>query len=206
MQFLTILSLAVLIPASIAVYTQNPIYSVLGLILVFFGISILLFLIEADFLAMIFLVVYIGAIAVLFLFVVMMLDLRSDPEQDRLLISLGYIVVGISLFGILEYLVNIKRVSYFSLTGFTAPYLSLTDINWVNRLSNNLNLINLGELLYTYYAIPFIISGFILLLAMVGSIVLTLYHTQIVKRQDLFLQLDRSDTIKLLIDLCSLIG
>ena len=197
MQFITLLSLIILIPASIAVYTQNPIYSVLGLILVFFGTSILLFLIEADFLAMIFLVVYIGAIAVLFLFVVMMLDLRNDFNQDVLLMSLGYVIVGVSLFGILEYLVNIKRISYFSLTGFTAPYISLTEGNWTNRISNNLNLINLGELLYTYYAIPFIISGFILLLAMVGSIVLTLYHTQAVKRQDLFLQLDRSDIVTL---------
>lgn len=198
MQFVTILSLAILIPASIAVYTQNPIYSVLGLILVFFGVSVLLFLIEADFLAMIFLVVYIGAVAVLFLFVVMMLDLRGDPKQDSLSISLGYIALVISLFGALEYLIDIKKISYFSLNGFAAPRISVVNVNWASRLSNDLNLINLGELLYTYYAIPFIISGFILLLAMVGSIVLTLYHTHTVKRQDLFLQLDRANTIKLL--------
>ena len=93
MQFLTLLSLLILLAAVITVYTQNPIYSVLGLILVFFGASILLFLLEVEFLAMIFLVVYIGAIAVLFLFVVMMLDLRIKSERDIILTGLGYITI-----------------------------------------------------------------------------------------------------------------
>ena len=184
-----------MLSATITVYTQNPIYSVLGLIMVFFGTSILLFLLEVEFLAMVFLVVYIGAIAVLFLFVVMMLDLRSDSNRDSLFVCIAYMLFVFTVFSTTYYLFDHLDFFYFSVFNFSNFEQTLLNVNWVEQITSVFNIVLLGQLLYTYYSIPFIVSGLILLLAMIGSIILTLYHNTSTKRQDLFVQLDRSNTV-----------
>ena len=93
------------------------------------------------------------------------------------------------------YFLDQSGLFYFSPAKFATNGEILANIQWVNQITFNSNITLLGQLLYTYYLIPFIISGFILLLAMISSITLTLYHNVSVKRQDLFTQLDRSNTI-----------
>jgi len=163
--------------------SRNTVYSVFFLILVFISISILFIMIGAEFLGMIMLIVYVGAVAVLFLFVVMMLNiteqLTKKSSRKGLInnISVGSIV-GAIIF--LELLVVIGGWKY------KGTYVPLS--------SSNLNITNthaLGNVLYTDYIHLFQISGMILLVAMIGAITLTFTKRDNVKRQKYFDQIQR---------------
>jgi len=165
--------------------SRNTIYSVFFLILVFVSVSILFIMIGAEFLGMIMLIVYVGAVAVLFLFVVMMLNVtqqiiqRSSRKGFINNISVGSIV-GTIIF--LELLVVVGGWKY---KGTFVP-LSATNLN--------LNLTNthaLGNILYTDYIHLFQISGIILLVAMIGAITLTFSKRENIKRQSYFEQIQR---------------
>ena len=171
---------AVMVPVS-----RNTVYSVFFLILVFVSISILFIMIGAEFLGMIMLIVYVGAVAVLFLFVVMMLNIteqltkRSSRRGLINNISVGTIV-GVIIF--LELLVVLGGWKY---EGTFIP-LSATNINL--DISNTHAL---GNILYTDYIHLFQISGIILLVAMIGAITLTFSRRENVKRQSYFDQIQR---------------
>ena len=165
--------------------SRNTVYSVFFLILVFISISILFIMIGAEFLGMIMLIVYVGAVSVLFLFVVMMLNiteqLRQRSSRKGLInnISIGSIV-GVIIF--LELLVVVGGWKY---KGTFVP-LSATNLN--------LNISNthaLGNILYTDYIHLFQISGMILLVAMIGAITLTFSKRKNIKRQSYFDQIQR---------------
>ena len=163
--------------------SRNTVYSVFFLILVFISISILFIMIGAEFLGMIMLIVYVGAVAVLFLFVVMMLNiteqLTKKSSRKGLInnISVGSIV-GAIIF--LELLVVIGGWKY---KGTYAP-LSSSNLNITNTHA-------LGNVLYTDYIHLFQISGMILLVAMIGAITLTFTKRDNVKRQKYFDQIQR---------------
>ena len=163
--------------------SRNTVYSVFFLILVFISISILFIMIGAEFLGMIMLIVYVGAVAVLFLFVVMMLNITEEitkrPTKKGFInnISLSSIV-GIIIF--LELLVVVGGWKY---KGDFVP-LSSTNLN----LSNTHEL---GNVLYTDYIYLFQIAGMILLVAMIGAITLTFKKRDGIKRQDYFKQIQR---------------
>ncbi len=163
--------------------SRNTVYSVFFLILVFISISILFIMIGAEFLGMIMLIVYVGAVAVLFLFVVMMLNiteqLTKKSSRKGLInnISVGSIV-GAIIF--LELLVVIGGWKY---KGTYAP-LSSSNLNITNTHA-------LGNVLYTDYIHLFQISGMILLVAMIGAITLTFTKRENVKRQKYFDQIQR---------------
>jgi len=165
--------------------SRNTVYSVFFLILVFISISILFIMIGAEFLGMIMLIVYVGAVAVLFLFVVMMLNIteqlakKSSRKGFINNISVGSIV-GIIIF--LELLVVIGGWKY---KGNFVP-LSNTNLNF-----NITNTHALGNVLYTDYIHLFQISGMILLVAMIGAITLTFSKRENVKRQKYFDQIKR---------------
>ena len=165
--------------------SRNTVYSVFFLILVFISISILFIMIGAEFLGMIMLIVYVGAVAVLFLFVVMMLNIteqlakKSSRKGFINNISVGSIV-GIIIF--LELLVVIGGWKY---KGNFVP-LSNTNLNF-----NITNTHALGNVLYTDYIHLFQISGIILLVAMIGAIVLTFSKKENVKRQSYLTQIQR---------------
>ena len=171
---------AVCIASGLMVITaRNPVHSVLFLILAFFNAAGLFVLLGAEFLAMILVVVYVGAVAVLFLFVVMMLDidfahLRRGIKQN---IALG-LLVGIVLLGELV-LVGLGwgGVSHAVVANPASPAISNTQA--------------LGLLLYTKYLYAFQISGLILLVAMIGAIVLTLRGRTDVRRQQISTQIGR---------------
>ena len=163
--------------------SKNTVYSVFFLILVFVSISILFIMIGAEFLGMIMLIVYVGAVAVLFLFVVMMLNVteqltrRSKNKGLINNISVGS-VVGIIIF--LELLVVVGGWKY------KGSFISLS--------SNNSSLSNaheLGRVLYTDYIHLFQISGMILLIAMIGAITLTFTRRENIKRQSYLKQIER---------------
>ena len=165
--------------------SRNTVYSVFFLILVFISISILFIMIGAEFLGMIMLIVYVGAVAVLFLFVVMMLNIteqltkRSSRRGLINNISVGSIV-GVIIF--LELLVVVGGWKY---KGTFVP-LSATNLNM--DISNTHAL---GNILYTDYIHLFQVSGMILLVAMIGAITLTFSKRENIKRQSYFDQIQR---------------
>ena len=165
--------------------SRNTVYSVFFLILVFISISILFIMIGAEFLGMIMLIVYVGAVAVLFLFVVMMLNITEQltkrPSRKGLInnISVGSIV-GVIIF--LELLVVVGGWKY---KGTFVP-LSATNLNL--DISNTHAL---GNILYTDYIHLFQVSGMILLVAMIGAITLTFSKRENIKRQSYFDQIQR---------------
>jgi len=165
--------------------SRNTVYSVFFLILVFISIAILFIMIGAEFLGMIMLIVYVGAVAVLFLFVVMMLNITEQlakrPSRKGLInnISVGSIV-GVIIF--LELLVVVGGWKY---KGTFVP-LSATNLNM--DISNTHAL---GNILYTDYIHLFQVSGMILLVAMIGAITLTFSKRENIKRQSYFDQIQR---------------
>ena len=165
--------------------SKNTIYSVFFLILVFVSTSVLFIMIGAEFLGMIMLIVYVGAVAVLFLFVVMMLNVTEQQKQRYTrkgivnTISVGSLV-GAIIF--LELLVVIGGWKY------KGTFTSLSSINLNQDLSNTHLL---GSVLYTDYIHLFQISGMILLVAMVGAITLTFNKRENIKRQSYFDQIQR---------------
>ena len=171
--------------ATMVTVSRNAVYSVFFLILVFISISILFIMIGAEFLGMIMLIVYVGAVSVLFLFVVMMLNITEQlikPSSRKGLInniSVGSIV-GAIIF--LELLVVVGGWKY------KGTFVPLSSINLNLDISNTHAL---GNILYTDYIHLFQISGMILLVAMIGAITLTFSKRENVKRQSYINQIQR---------------
>ncbi|MET4800553.1 NADH-quinone oxidoreductase subunit J [Bradyrhizobium sp. LB11.1] len=164
--------------AVMVIVSRNPVHSVLYLILAFVNASGLFVLMGAEFLAMILIVVYVGAVAVLFLFVIMMLDVDFTELREGFIqyLPVGVVIGGIFLFELLltvgAWVIN-PTVS----KTITAPI-----------PTNVSNTEALGLVLYTKYVHYFQLSGMVLLVAMIGAIVLTLRHKASVKRQDINVQ------------------
>ena len=182
-------SFVAVLSALMVISAKNPVHSVLFLILSFVNASGLFVLLGAEFLAMILVVVYVGAVAVLFLFVVMMLDINFVKLREGFLQYLPFgALLGIVLIIELGILFLTKSFSENSLTNFVkSPK--------INEIENT-KLI--GQVLYTDYFYLFQISGLILLVAMVGSITLTLRDRGKVKRQNISSQnfIDSSNAIE----------
>ena len=177
--FLLFASITVL--SSIAVISsRNPVHSVLFLILAFVNSSGIFVLAGAEFLAMILLIVYVGAVAVLFLFVVMMLNVGVDDlkTQARKYLFSGSLVGGILLLELIFSFANYDIISNVEIKS--------------DQLQNNTNTHIIGKVLYTDYFFVFQVSGCILLVAMIGAIVLTLRKREGVLRQDIEKQLTRN--------------
>ena len=171
-----VFSFVAVLSALMVISARNPVHSVLFLILSFVNASGLFVLLGAEFLAMILVVVYVGAVAVLFLFVVMMLDINFVKLREGFLQYLPFgALLGIVLIIELGILFLTKSFSENSLTKFV-------ELPIINDVENT-KLI--GRVLYTNYFYLFQISGLILLVAMVGSITLTLRDRGQVKRQNI---------------------
>ena len=168
--------------AVMVISSRNPVHSVLFLILCFVNAAGLFILMGAEFLAMILIVVYVGAVAVLFLFVVMMLDVDFVELRQGML---NYMPIGGSI-GLIV-LVELALVVFSWVLSPTALKSAASP-----PAGGVTNTQALGEILYTKYVYYFEASGLILLVAMIGAIVLTLRHKQGVKRQDVSVQVARS--------------
>ena len=183
--FFYVFSLIAIISAIMVTVSKNTVHSVFFLILDFISISCLFIMIGAEFLGMIMLIVYVGAVAVLFLFVVMMLNVAQQKNQWLLSEdSSGHIPVGliISTLIFFELIIVIGGWKY-------KP--NLFNSNNKNMVSDLTNTHSLGKILYTDYIHVFQISGMILLIAMIGAIVLTFRQRQGVKKQSYIKQISR---------------
>lgn len=180
------LSFLLVFSAILVISAQNPVHSVFFLVLVFFTSAFLLFLLEVEFISLLFVLVYVGAIAVLFLFVVMMLDIKITKYEKDLLF---YLPIGgfLGIIFFLEVFLSLREnlVPLFPSSGREIY------TNWLGIVDSLTNLDVLGQILYTYYFFYFLIAGIILLVAMVGAIVLTLNFTQKAKHQFVFRQILR---------------
>lgn len=169
----------------LVIFSENPVYSVFYLIIVFCVTTCSLLLLTVDFLGVIFVIIYVGAIAVLFLFVVMMLNIRLLQLTDKivgyfpLLLLLGIFLIAFCFFEVEDY------YFVFSLDNL------YKECDYILLLEHNEVIFGLGNVVYTYYGYAFLLSGMSLLLGMVGSICLTLYHSSDVKRQHVYKQVGR---------------
>ena len=174
--------------AAMVVTSRNPVHSVLFLILAFFNAAALFLIAGAEFLAMILVIVYVGAVAVLFLFVVMMLDVDFTRLREgfQRYAPLGAVVGGVLLFELFLLL----GTRYFD-TGLAEPRAFPAPTDGVSNAEA------LGRVLYTDYVYLFQAAGLILLVAMVGAIVLTLRERPGTRRQDIAAQIARANTVNL---------
>lgn len=192
-----VIALTMIITGTMVIITKNPIHSVLYLITVFMNATILIILLGVEFLGLILLIVYVGAIAILFLFVVMMLNIKLVELNENIT---RYIPIGIIIgFALLVELIialqlpltnALQLETNFGLKEWTSQVISMP--------SNGINTI--GAVLYTQYYQWFILSGFILLVAMIGAIVLTINQRTGIKRQNLYSQLHASNNIAKMVE------
>ena len=164
--------------AFMVIAVKNPVHAVLFLILAFFNAAGLFVLLGAEFLAMILVVVYVGAVAVLFLFVIMMLDVDFLELREGFIeyLPVGLVIGGIFLFELL------LTVGFWVINPGVAKTITAAIPTNVSNTEA------LGLVLYTKYIHYFQLSGMVLLVAMIGAIVLTLRHKASVKRQDINVQ------------------
>lgn len=189
-----IFSSMTLISGVMVIQSRNPVHSVLFLILVFFNAAGLLVLLGLDFFAMIFLVVYVGAIAVLFLFVVMMLNIKIAEINEKRLryLPIGGVLGLLFLFEVLLIVDNdLIPLLFYNNAQAISEIQNLHFINWISNVETITNIQAIGNLVYTYYFYFFIMASLILLVAMIGAIVLTMQKGLRIKRQQVFLQNSR---------------
>ena len=162
--FFSFFSFIVILSSFLVIFVSNPVHSVLFLIFTFFNAAIIFLIFKAEFLAMTLLIVYVGAVAVLFLFVVMMLNISESIIKEGFLRYFPFGLLLISIFLIELFMIfNSDKIIF--------PESGLIKINEIMNLGMD-NTKSLGLFLYTDYFIIFQISGFLLLLAMIGAIVL----------------------------------
>ena len=170
---------------------QNTVYSVLFLVISFLSSSCLLFLLKCEFISLIFILIYVGAIAILFLFVVMMIDLKDyNLKKD----VLKYFTFGL-FFGVV-FLLEIFLVieDTFTLNSYNNSIIDNFYVNWYDKLDIFTEINLLGQVIYTKFVLQFLIAGNVLLLATLAAVVLTINTDQknTYKTQVIFKQLSRN--------------
>jgi NADH:ubiquinone oxidoreductase subunit 6 (subunit J) len=190
------LNLVLVISSLFVLTSENPVHSILFLILVFCNASAILFLFGLEFLALAFIMIYVGAIAVLFLFVVMMLNLKIFDVKGILPYTLFVYFIAVLSWILLYFFAE------FTFFGFSDPFyvdfLNVPELgSIVHHYDVNLdgisNIDALGQILYNYFTPCFLIAGLLLLVAMLGAIVLTLNFSSNRKNELCYRQLSRSD-------------
>ena len=192
--FFYIFSLIAIVSAIMVTVSKNTVHSVFFLILDFISISCLFIMIGAEFLGMIMLIIYVGAVAVLFLFVVMMLNVAQQKNQwFSARVSSKHIPVGL----IISTIIFFELIIIIGGWKYKPDLVSSMSLNIDSSISNTHAI---GYVLYTDYIHIFQLSGMILLVAMIGAIVLTFRQRSGVKRQSYFSQIsrERSDGVELI--------
>lgn len=178
------------------IFTKNPVFSILFLISTFANVSCLLFLFNFEFLPIAFLVIYVGAIAVLFLFVLMMLNIKLAELQENYSTLLpiagvfGFIFLLEFLFLFRVEFVFLNNINNLS-TAFLSDILNVSTFktNFANILGIHGNLKTIAIAIFADYLFSFIVAGYILLLAMVAAIILTIQKTFVSKSQNIYTQI-----------------
>lgn len=176
-------AVTVVLSGLLVVVSRNPVHSVLWLILAFLSSAGMFVLLGAEFVAMLLIIVYVGAVAVLFLFVVMMLDVDFAELKAEL-------AKYVPLAGLIGVILMMQFAMVFGTWQFSADYQTRLDAPTPD-LADVQNTSALGQLIYDDYILLFQTAGLILLVAMIGAIVLTLRYRVDVKRQDPLAQMFR---------------
>jgi NADH-quinone oxidoreductase subunit J len=184
--FFYLFACLILLSALAVVISKNPVYAVLCLIFCFFNAAALFVLLGAEYIAMTLIIVYVGAVAVLFLFVVMMLNVNTESIRKSIV---KYLPFGLAM---IFTLIGIIFFAYQQSANFIA------NINLKTPPAIN-NTKDIGLHLYTDYILAFQMSGIILFVAMLGAIVLTVRHTKYIRRQNIKAQVmkQRSECVEL---------
>ncbi|PIR39571.1 MAG: NADH:ubiquinone oxidoreductase subunit J [Alphaproteobacteria bacterium CG11_big_fil_rev_8_21_14_0_20_39_49] len=177
-----ILSFVLIFSAIVVITVKNPVHSVLFLILAFFNSAGLFLMLGAEFISMLIIIVYVGAVAVLFLFVVMMLDIDFEAMSRGFVRHLPILLLVSAVM--LAELIMVIQVS--------SEFTSVKSVVSSKIPSDITNTEAIGRILYTDYIYPFQLSGIILLVAMIGAIVLTHRTRPGVKKQNISKQVSRS--------------
>ena len=172
-KFFFIITALIIMSCSLAViFTKSTIHSIIYLVLSFLTCSVFLFMLECEFFALLFLIIYVGALAVLFLFVIMMLDLKILPRNNSTNIkyTMFGIFVGLNFFYFVDQTIN----DYYE----SNPYDGFVLIPNIYRNFYNEDdiseIVVIGQILYTQYVLQFLIAGVLLTLAVIGVCILTL--------------------------------
>lgn len=189
-----IFSLGAIFAGILVISSNNPIHAIFSLVLAFANISFIMILLGVEFLGVLFLIVYVGAIAILFLFVIMMLNIKLVELLDN---ATRYLPIGMIIGIFLLFEITILLQNIFPAVTST---INLIETFSFTNIVNYTNIFALGEVLYKEYSVYIIIASVILLVAMLAGIILTLTHEESVKRQDLFTQIatDYHKTVKLI--------
>jgi NADH-quinone oxidoreductase subunit J len=175
-----------LLSSIFVIISTNSVHSVLFLILAFCNASAILFLFNADFLALVFIIIYVGAVAVLFLFIIMMLNVKTIK------FSFNYfpIILFFLIFLILQLLFFLEK-TFFGIDSLNLPFFGISSLINIDTFYS-INII--GQGLFNYFWSCVLIAGFILLIAMIGAIILTLKFSSKRKNELNYRQLSRSET------------
>lgn len=184
--FFSFFSILMVIFSISVIVSKNPVYSILSLVLLFFNAGGLLILLGLEFLGMLFLIVYIGAIAVLFLFVVMMLNIKVS--NTKYLTFYYFPLMFLCIFIIYFFVESNINFLNFNTLFYNFYFNPITF--WYFDVKELHNIFVLGYVLYTFYFYLFLLCGIILLISMLGAISLTLHKRSDIKRQQIFKQLD----------------
>jgi NADH-quinone oxidoreductase subunit J len=172
---------------------NNPVQSILYLILVFIITSFLFILYDFTFLGLILMIVYLGAVVVLFLFIVMLLNIKV-LELRRTINFYPFLFLIFSFF-LFFLLINNFEITFFykpNIKSFNLLSTDIIDINWSNFFFNKNSFFLLSQVMYIYFFLHFLIGGLVLFLAMIGAIVLTFSQLKYLKKQNVYIQLIRN--------------
>jgi NADH-quinone oxidoreductase subunit J len=175
------------------VLSKHSIFSLLFLILCFILSSFLLFLLECEFLALMFIIIYVGAIAILFLFAVMMLDSKQIHLTKN---TLKYFPISL-VFIVLLLIPLIYQINNFFDSGvfITSNFYINSYVNWYDLIDSTHDINVYGQILYSYFVLQFLITGVILLLVLIGVVYLTNSFEKNIRHQSSFRQLSRQSEI-----------
>lgn len=193
MKFLIFSLSILLIFSAILVITQkNTLYSVLSLVSSFLSASILIFLLENEFLALFFLIIYLGAIAILFLFVVMMLNIKyREMKYSRIYFPMGVFIGGTVFTEI--------WVSFYKVFGkYKVPEFQNSYLNWYDIVDSQIDINVIGQHFYTNYVLQILIAGLILYVAVIGVAFLTIksVYKSLDKNQIILRQVSRTNNLE----------
>ena len=186
---LSIFSINLIASALLVIFSKNPVYSVIFLIYSFVNASAILLCYGLEFISFILIVVYVGAIAVLFLFVVMLLNIRLIEYNESLK---KYLPISV-LIGLI-FMTQISSIFSSLFINNLYENSESVDTNFVNVIHPVTNIQHIGQFLYTEYAIHFLLSSIVLLIAMIGAIFLTYRGISFSKKQEIYKQVSRAQS------------
>lgn len=188
-------SIFLLLSSLVIIFSYNSIVSVLFLILSFVISAVLLLLLECEFLALLLITIYVGAVAVLFLFILMMLETKLINLSKKLILYFPF-GIFVSVFFFFEVLFCVSESFEVNAYNQFFSFLSIDYCNWYGKIDSLSDVEVFGQILYTHFVLQFLLVGFLLFLALVGVVYLSVNTTERQsKNQAVFHQLSRNPTV-----------